>query len=372
MEDSEKMYIQDQIGYKFENVDLLEQAFTRKSYTEEFGTENNEILEFAGDKIIDFVVTKRLLKHFGGLLEEYEDLDSDDLNEFVTDDGVDEGYLTRMRARFVSGKNLAKEIERMELKDFLYMGTGDEKCNAQNQQSVKEDLFEAIVGAVAVDSGWDMEKLETVVDMMLNLELNLNGTLGEEEDYVILFQKWHQKRFGTVPKYDIRESYFGQNRYRATLNSCLGSFYYHETGEGTTKSEARYNLARKIYNHLSETNQIATIREELGIDDLTSDEHAVNILQELSQKGYCSTPKYQMSEKTEYRDGKLWWDCTCSIDSCRDVNYQNPFGSYQIYPCKPLDEVIGSATSKKEAKRYAAYLMLCQIFDLDDVYEDED
>ena len=52
--------VQGQIGYDFKNLDLLQQAFTRRSYTAENGGENNEVLEFIGDKALDFVVVASL------------------------------------------------------------------------------------------------------------------------------------------------------------------------------------------------------------------------------------------------------------------------------------------------------------------------
>ncbi len=59
------MKVQEQIGYEFENLDLLKQAFTRCSYTEENGAENNEVFEFIGDKALDYVVVKLLIEKYG-------------------------------------------------------------------------------------------------------------------------------------------------------------------------------------------------------------------------------------------------------------------------------------------------------------------
>lgn len=59
--------VQGQIGYDFKNLDLLQQAFTRRSYTAENGGENNEVLEFIGDKALDFVIVKLLIKKYGHL-----------------------------------------------------------------------------------------------------------------------------------------------------------------------------------------------------------------------------------------------------------------------------------------------------------------
>ena len=55
--------VQGQIGYRFKNRNLLEQTFTRRSYTEENGGENNEVLELIGDKVLDYTVVNLLIKN---------------------------------------------------------------------------------------------------------------------------------------------------------------------------------------------------------------------------------------------------------------------------------------------------------------------
>ena len=61
MKKNDIIFIQDQIGYCFKNTDLLHQAFVRRSYSVENGSENNEVLEFIGDKVLDFITVKILL-----------------------------------------------------------------------------------------------------------------------------------------------------------------------------------------------------------------------------------------------------------------------------------------------------------------------
>ena len=58
---------------------------------------------------------------------------------------------------------LSARIDELGFTDFLIMGKGDRKINAQNDIHVKEDLFEAILGAVAIDSDWDMQSMQDVV-----------------------------------------------------------------------------------------------------------------------------------------------------------------------------------------------------------------
>ena len=59
--------IQQIIAFNFKNLDLLQQAFVRRSYSKEYGGENNEVLEFIGDKVLDFIVVKILSEEFGML-----------------------------------------------------------------------------------------------------------------------------------------------------------------------------------------------------------------------------------------------------------------------------------------------------------------
>lgn len=83
-------------------------------------------------------------------------------------------------------------------------------------------------------------------------------------------------------------------------------------------------------------------------------ENAVTTLKELAEKGRCSIPEYyQAEEKVLMNDGRLMWECTCDIRSWTM--------KYTTY-----------ATSKKESKRYAAYLVLCDYFGLPDEFADLD
>lgn len=106
-------YIQDSICYIFENLNLLIQAFTRKSYSEEHsGTENNEVLEFYGDEILDLYVTKLMYKETGKVSEK----------GFIS--SKTEGELTKLKAAIVNKKVLAACIQNFGFERFLIMGNG--------------------------------------------------------------------------------------------------------------------------------------------------------------------------------------------------------------------------------------------------------
>ena len=64
MDDRDLQFIQDQIGYQFKNPDLLQQAFVRRSYAQENGGADNEVLEFIGDKVLDISVVRYLTDRY--------------------------------------------------------------------------------------------------------------------------------------------------------------------------------------------------------------------------------------------------------------------------------------------------------------------
>ena len=182
-------YVQSSICYRFENLNLLIQAFTRKSYSEEHpGTENNEVLEFYGDEILDLYVTKLMYKETGKVSDK----------GFVST--KTEGELTKMKAAIVNKKQLAACIQNFGFEKFLFLGNSYIQNKAYECTSVREDLFEAIIGAVAVDSNWNYEKLDEVCKNMLQMT-TINGYLE-----VLVNEKAHQLGLGqpvySHPHYD--------------------------------------------------------------------------------------------------------------------------------------------------------------------------
>jgi ribonuclease-3 len=159
-------FIQGQIGYAFKNSDLLQQAFVRRSYSKEEGGEDNEVLEFIGDKALDFIVVKLLAEKYGSYAEDYDDYDSnEDCNEFISD--FREGKLTEIKKKLVCREMLASRIRIFGFQYELIMGKSDSDQNVHERDSVQEDLFEAILGAVALDCSWNWEKIDLVLEAML-------------------------------------------------------------------------------------------------------------------------------------------------------------------------------------------------------------
>lgn len=119
------------IGYKFKSPRTLEVAFIHNSYSHICNTKNNQRLEFLGDSVLSLVVSAYLLKNYMDFPE---------------------GRLTVMRASIVSELPLSNATTRLGLEKYLLLGNGEKKQHVSNLNSVKADLFEAVVGAIYADS----------------------------------------------------------------------------------------------------------------------------------------------------------------------------------------------------------------------------
>lgn len=331
MEMTNLEYIQFHIGYTFKNKGLLCQAFTRRSYTEENKNAlNNEVLEFYGDKALDFIVMKKMSEYYGHIGA--GDLFSSSL---------DEGKLTEFKKKLVCREMLASKVRKLELHYRLIMGRGDIVQEIWKQESVQEDLFEAILGAVAIDSGWNVDSLEKVVEYMLNPEFYFENGFGDEIDYVQVIQQWNQKKYGQLPNgfftncvrtYSLLHDYTTREKpVRYQFDLTIGPFLPF-AALGETKSEAKFEACKKAYQFLEKNRLLYSPRDEIGDPNI---DRAINQLQELYQKGYVSEPRYEFSE-THDADGNSIWECYCHLDSLRQGFF-------------------ATDTSKKQAKKKAAY-----------------
>lgn len=125
--------LQERLGYTFQKPDLLMQALTHRSHSKK----NNERLEFLGDSVLNCTVAEMLY-------ERYSDLD--------------EGDLSRVRANLVKQQALYEIAQALQLSDCLRLGEGELKSGGFKRPSILADSFEAIVGAIFLDSGFEASK----------------------------------------------------------------------------------------------------------------------------------------------------------------------------------------------------------------------
>ena len=366
MTQNDLTFIQDQIGYKFRNLDLLWQAFTRRSYSEENGGENNEVLEFIGDKVLDLFVVKLLIlqnsnaeglykKHDPKLRNtwsyEAEKKSFPEENVLVSD--YTEAELTEIKKLLVQKKTLANRIDELGIGEYLLMGSGDIQQNIGQENSVKEDLFEAILGAIAIDCNWDMEKLQNAVEIMLSPDSILADN--DAEDYPSMIQAWSYNRMGDIPLYHFEESHYQITWYvpfdgisqdigindplvTKTKWHCLMKLADDLPifrGFGQTQAEARRNVCKLAYVYLCKQGLWLSIRDEI---EAPNKDDAISQLEVLARRGYFSIPTYEFYQAYD-KNGSPVWESVCHI-----AEESKAFSA--------------KSSSKKDAKKAAAFKML--------------
>ncbi len=103
----------------------------------------------------------------------------------------------------VEKKTLARRMDELGFAEHLIMGKSDIQNKVNEERSVKEDLFEAIIGAVAIDSGWNLKDIQSVVEVMLEPDTFLQDE--SETNYVRLIQEWEMQENGLIPWYKYHE-----------------------------------------------------------------------------------------------------------------------------------------------------------------------
>ncbi len=128
--------LQENLGYKFNNITLLENAITHSSYANEAHTPygSNERLEFLGDAVLSVIVADYIYKNFGKLPE---------------------GELTKLRASLVCEKSLCSFSKQLGVGEYLKLGKGESANGGAQRPSILADAFEAILAAVYLDGGMD-------------------------------------------------------------------------------------------------------------------------------------------------------------------------------------------------------------------------
>jgi len=129
--------LQDRIGYRFKDLSLLQVALIHSSFSFERldGGKHNETLEFLGDAVLDLAVGFILFKRFPTMRE---------------------GKLTRIRAALVNEKGLAGMARDIELGRYLLLGHGEEVSGGREKSSILSCAYEAMVGAMFLDGGYDV------------------------------------------------------------------------------------------------------------------------------------------------------------------------------------------------------------------------
>lgn len=172
-------HLQQVLGYQFDDLELLEQAFTHRS----FSKNHNERLEYLGDALLSAIIAAQLFEQFP--------------------EGR-EGSLTRLRARLVKKETLAEVAIEMEFGPYLKLGGGELKSGGQQRLSILADTLEAVICAIYLDS--DFERCRRVVLVWYDSRLKSLTMAADQRDAKSQLQEFLQSRRRPLPVYRLIDS----------------------------------------------------------------------------------------------------------------------------------------------------------------------
>ncbi|MEG1585101.1 MAG: ribonuclease III [Anaerovorax sp.] len=212
------------INYTFQNPALLEKALTHSSYIKERKDrcgKNNERLEFLGDAFFDAIISEELFRKL---------------------DQVEEGTLTKMRAKIVCEKSLAAEGRRLRVGEHMKMGRGEDLSGGRKRDSIIADAMEAVIGAIFLDGGYVEAKRFVLAVFEETIGKALSGRL--HTDYKTEIQERLQVGGEAEISYQI-DSEEGPDHDKTFHVKLIYNWKAIGAGIGKSKKEAEQNAARE-------------------------------------------------------------------------------------------------------------------------------
>ena len=217
------------IGYSFKDKDILALALTHSSYANEHKLgkfEYNERLEFLGDAVLEFFVSRYIYERYPELPE---------------------GELTKLRASVVCEGSLANKAIDIHLGNFLLLGKGEELTGGRKRESILADAFEAVIGAVIIDGG--IENAERYVMNLMKDVINSVRNSFMLMDYKTRLQEEIQKFSKEPITYTIvNETGPDHGKFFEAEVSHMSKILGH--GSGKSKKEAEQNSAKDALNNM--------------------------------------------------------------------------------------------------------------------------
>ncbi len=210
----------DKLKTIFKDKELLKQSLTHKSW----GNENkgkrksNERLEFLGDAVLEFVVTRYLFDKFPD---------------------KEEGYLTNLRANIVNTRNLSNFARKIELGPEIFLAKGEKQTKGHENSSLLADTVEAVIGAIYLDQGIKIAKEFILENLLSDIEEKIQGPLKDPKSRL---QEHLQSKKIPAPKYKVIKAVGPDNAKEFTIDVLVEGKVMGQ-GVGRTKQEAQQKAA---------------------------------------------------------------------------------------------------------------------------------
>ncbi|MCA1009203.1 ribonuclease III [Halobacillus halophilus] len=219
---------QKRVNIHFQDVSLLEQAFTHSSYVNEHRKterKDNERLEFLGDAVLELGVSQYLYREFPDMAE---------------------GELTKFRASIVCEASLVDFAKDLNFHELILLGKGEELTGGRNRPALLADVFEAFIGALYLDQGF--EEVVTFLEKYVYPKVK-KGAFSHAMDFKSQLQEYIQRDKNSKIEYEIVEER-GPAHSREFIAHVRIQGEVGGIGVGRTKKEAEQRAAQKaLENH---------------------------------------------------------------------------------------------------------------------------
>ncbi len=227
------------VGFRPRNIELYQQALVHKSvqkvirnlFKEDplpsecaYMKESNERLEYLGDAVLNLAVASKLYRDYSG---------------------ENEGFLTRIRTKLVRGSTLAYLAKELDLGEYILMSPQVSNINGKDNDTILENAYEAIIGAIYLDLGF--AHAERFVYRNMD-KISLDEIL-RDDNYKDILLRYAQANYTTLPIYTIVETTGPPHNRTFKVSVALDGELLGE-GEGRQKKEAEQLAAQKAINIL--------------------------------------------------------------------------------------------------------------------------
>lgn len=218
----------DKHNIPYKNKELIHQAFVHSSYVNEHKLESgdNERLEFMGDAVLQVYSANRL---------------------YNIKPELKEGLMSTRRSNLVSEKALAQIVREHGLNEFLLLGIGEEKTGGRNRDSIISDMFEAFIGAIFLDSGFEVVYKLLDILMLKHIEEIDENTF----DYKTKLQEYVQADSRKSIEYETIDTQGPNNNPIFTVAVVIDGLRY-GVGQGSSKKDAQKNAAKDALKKMAQ------------------------------------------------------------------------------------------------------------------------
>ncbi|MBT3355987.1 ribonuclease III [bacterium] len=213
------------IEIEFDNIELLQEAMTHRSYLNEhkdYKFDQNERMEFLGDAVLELIVTEHLYLNYGN----------------------PEGELTNWRASLVKGEMLAFVGDEIGIEKYLLMSKGEKRDTGKARQYILANAMEAIIGAIYLDKSQGYDSAKRFIEKWIIVKLPEILKTKSYLDPKSYFQEKAQEFEQTTPHYEVLEEWGPDHEKIFLMGVFLGDEKVAE-GKGDSKQEAQRTAAEK-------------------------------------------------------------------------------------------------------------------------------